>query len=131
LIAAEEWLQPLPPGLRSIETQLIAVRLRDDLCGPGSLRLTIRYDGRRNDADLSEPFDARLRSNGSPPTTVFVVAHDWANDYIRFRGIEVAADRARCVGEVARVEGLERTPLLLTTTLGADWRGEHLYQRLR
>jgi len=65
------------------------------------------------------------------PTTVFVVAYDWADDYIRFRGIEVAADQAHCVTGLSRVEGLERSPLLLTTTLSAGWREERLYQRLR
>jgi len=43
----------------------------------------------------------------------------WADDYIRFRGIEVAAGQVHCVGELSRVEGVERIPLLLTTTLGA------------
>jgi hypothetical protein len=32
---------------------------------------------------------------------------------------------------LSRVEGLERSPLLLTTTLSAGWREERLYQRLR
>ncbi len=130
LIAAQDWLEALPRGGRSIETRFIGVRFRDDLCGPGNLPLTIRYDGRRRDADLSEPITVRLRSGASAPTTLFVVAYDWADDYIRFRGIEVAADQVHCVGELSRVEGLERTPLLLTTTLGADWREERLYQRL-
>jgi hypothetical protein len=132
LIAAEEWFQPLPAGPLPIETRFIAVRLRDDLCGPGSLPVTIRYDGRRRDADLSESISVRLGSGGSPPTTLFVVAYDWRDDYIRFRGIEVAADREACVADLSRVEGLERTPpLLLTTVLGAGWREERLYQRLR
>jgi hypothetical protein len=131
LIAAPDWRQPLPGGSRSIETRFIGVRFRDDLCGPGNLPLTIRYDGKRRDADLSEPITVRLRPRGSAPTTLFVVAYDWADDYIRFQGIEVAADRVHCVGELSRVDGVERTPLLLTTTLGADWRKERLYQRLR
>jgi len=131
LIASEDWLQPLPPGSRSIETRFVAVHLRDDLCGPGDLPLTIRYDGHRRDADLSETITARLRQTASTPTTVFVVAYDWADDYIRFRGIEVAAGQAHCVTGLSRVQGLERSPLLLTTTLGAGWREERLYQRLR
>jgi hypothetical protein len=131
LIASEEWQHPLPPGSQSIETRFIAVHLNDDLCGPGDLPLTIRYDGRRRDADLSEPITARLHPTASMPTTVFVVAYDWADDYIRFRGIEVAADQAHCVTGLSYVEGLERSPLLLTTTLGAGWREERLYQRLR
>ena len=131
LVASRDWLQPLPPGSRSIETRFVAVHLRDDLCGPGDLPLTVRYDGRRRDADLSETITARLRPTASVPTTVFVVTHDWADDYIRFRGIEVAADQAHCVTGLSRVEGLERSPLLLTTTLGAGWREERLYQRLR
>jgi hypothetical protein len=131
LVASADWLQPLPPGSRSIETRFVAVHLRDDLCGPGDLPLTVRYDGRRRDADLSETITARLRPTASVPTTVFVVAYDWADDYIRFRGIEVAADQAHCVTGLSRVEGLERSPLLLTTTLSAGWREGRLYQRLR
>jgi len=130
LIAAPEWLQSLRGGGRPVETQLIGLRFRDDLCGPGNLPVTIRYDGRRRDADLSESITVRLRPRGSAPTTLFVVAYDWADDSIRFRGIEVAAGQVHCVGELSRVEGVERTPLLLTTTLGADWREERLYQRL-
>ena len=131
LIAAPDWRQPLLGGGRFVETRFIGVRFRDDLCGPSNLPVTIRYDGRRRDADLSEPITVRLRPRGSAPTTLFVVAYDWADDYIRFRGIELAADQGHCVGELSRVEGLDRTPLLLTTTLGAGWREERLYQRLR
>ena len=131
LITSEEWQHPLPPGSRSIETRFIAVHLNDGLCDPGDLPLTIRYDGRRQDADLSEPITVRLHPTAAIPTTVFVVAYDWADDYIRFRGIEVAAGQAPCVTGLSYVEGLERSPLLLTTTLGAGWREERLYQRLR
>jgi len=131
LIAIPDWRQSLPGGGRAIETRFISVRFRDDLCGLGSLPLTIRYDGRRRDADLSEPITVRLHPRGSAPTTLYVVAYDWADDYIRFQGIEVAADRLHCVGDLSRVDGVERTPLLLTTTLGAEWRQERLYQRLQ
>jgi hypothetical protein len=130
LVAASEWLQPMPPGVRAIETRFIAVRFRDDRCGPAALPVTIRYDGRRHDADLSESITVRLRAGAPRPTTLFVAAYDWADEYIRFRGIEVADDRSACVGGLSRVDGLEPTPLLLTTTLGADWRAERLYQRL-
>ncbi len=131
LVAAPEWSEPLPAGLPTVATRFIAVRFRDDLCGPGTLPVTIRYDGRRRDADLSESLDVRLHSSGLPATTLFVVAYDWPGDYIRFRGIEVAAERAPCVAGLFAVEGLERTPLLLTTVLGAGWREDRLYQRLR
>jgi hypothetical protein len=131
LIGPQDWLQSLPAGLPPVDTRFIAVRFRDDLCGPGSLPVTLRYDGRRRDADLSEAINVRLRSSAVPSTTLFFVAYDWADDYIRFRGIEVAADRAPCVAELSRVEGLEGTPLLLTTVLSAGWREERLYQRLR
>jgi hypothetical protein len=130
LIGAPDWLQSRPAGLPPIETRFLAVRFRDDLCGPVSLPVTIRYDGTRRDADLSESIRVRLGSDARSSTTLFVVAYDWP-DYIRFRGVEVAADRAPCVAELSRVEGLERTPLLLTTWLGMDWRSERLYQRLR
>ena len=131
LIAVPDWRQSLPGVSRAIESRFISVRFRDDLCGPGSLPLTIRYDGRRRDADLSEPITVRLHPPGSAPTTLFVVTYDWADDYFPTQGIEVAADQLHCVGDLSRVDGVERTPLLLTTSLGADWRQERLYQRLQ
>ena len=131
LLTTHEWQESLPQGLPSIRTQFLAVRFRDDLCGPGKLPVTIRYDGRRRDADISETIIVRLRPGALVPTTLFVAAYDWADDYIRFRGIEVAGDRGHCVADLSRVDGVEQTPLLLTTVLGAGWREERLYQRLR
>ena len=130
LIAAPEWLGRLPAGFPSIGVRFLAVRFRDDLCAPADLPVTIRYDGTRRDADLSETLLVRLRPAASAATTLFVPAYDWKGDYIRFRGIELPASRTRCVSHVARVEGLDRTPLLLTTSLSAGWRRERLYQRL-
>src|SRR5262249_38920901 len=130
LFAASEWSQPLPPGARPIETRVLAVTLRGDQCGSDAVPVTVRYDGRRRDSDLSEVVRVHLPS-GTSPTTLIVVAYDWANDFIRFRGIEVPADRAGCIARIARVDGLDREPSLLTTTLPADWRQERLYQRLQ
>jgi hypothetical protein len=131
LIAAQEWLLPLPPGLPWIETRFLAAQFRDDLCGPRNVALTIRYQGSQPDVDLSEPMTARLQRDPQVPTTLFIAAYDRADQSIRFRGIELAADQAQCLGGLSRVDGLERTPLLLTTALAADWRDEALYQRLR
>jgi hypothetical protein len=124
LIAAPEWLQPLPAG-----TPTFATRFRDDSCGVARVPVTIRYDGRRRDADLSEQVSANLRPGSPTSTILFVAAYDWANEYVRFRGVEVRDSDAGCVGGVFRVQGLEREPLLLTTTLRAGWLGEPLYQR--
>jgi hypothetical protein len=131
LIASPAWRQPMTEGAPPIETRFIAVTFRDDLCGPGTLPVVIRYDGTRRDADLSEPVAVRLRSERSAPTTLFVVAYDWADGYIRFRGIEVASGQSHCIDGLSNVEHLERLPLLLTTTLGAGWRQERLSQRLQ
>ena len=132
LIGTQDWLQPLPAdGLPPIETRVIALRFRDDRCGPGSLPVTLRYDGRRRDADLSESIDVPLRSSALAATTLYAVTYDWRGDYIRFRGIEVDADRIQCLGDLSIVEGLEQTPLLLTSVLSTGWREGRLFQRLR
>ena len=83
------------------------------------------------DADLSETITVPLHTRTSIPTRQFIAAYDRADESIRFRGIEIAADRADCVAAISRVDGLDRTPLLINTTLGAGWRQEPLYQRLR
>jgi hypothetical protein len=131
LITTPEWLRPLPHGRPAIGVQMYAVRFHDDQCGAASIPLTLRYDGRRNDADLSETIAVPLRAAAAAPTTTFVAAYDWSDEYIRFRGLEVSNADARCVADIARVGGVERIPLLLTTTLSAGWRQEALYQRLR
>ena len=131
LFAVPEWSAPMPSGGRPIETRFLAVTLRDAQCGSDGVTVTVRYDGRRPPSDLSEVVRVRPPLGTSVPTTLFVVAYDWADDSIRFRGIEVPADRASCVARIGRVDGLEHEPLLLTTTLGANWREEHLYQRLQ
>ena len=82
------------------------------------------------DADLSETRSVPLAAAASPSEEL-VVAYDRADESIRFRGIEVPSDSVQCVGGVSRVEGLDRAPLLLTTTLRAGWRTDALYQRLR
>ena len=58
-------------------------------------------------------------------------AFDRPDNSSRFRGVELATDQARCVAGISRVDGLSRTPLLLTTILTARWRDGALYQRLR
>ena len=73
----------------------------------------------------------RLLHDAAAPTTVFFAAYDRADGSSRFRGIELPADQSRCVAGLFRVDQLGRTPLLLTTTLDADWRQEVLYQRFR
>jgi len=139
LIGTQEWLRPLPPDLPRVVTRFLAVQFRDDLCGPGSLSLTLRYQATRADLDFSEPITIPLGLEPTTPTTFFIptydrllmAAHDRGNESVRFRGVEVVADRVRCVGRLWRVEGLDATPLLLTTMLVPDWRDQPLYQRLR
>jgi hypothetical protein len=131
LIATQEWLGPIPDGLPWIATRFLAVEFRDDLCGASDLPVTIRYSGAVPDADLSYRKTVRLQRSPVDPTTLFVAAYDRADETVRFRGIEVAADQVRCVGRLLRVEGIDHEPLLLTTTLAADWRQQPPYQRLR
>jgi hypothetical protein len=131
LITAADWLEPLSSNAPWIQTQFLAVEFRDDVCGPGDLPLTIRYQAALPELDFSESVGVTLYKNPPTRTMLFLAAYDRPDGSSRFRGVEVAADRVRCVGRISRVEGLDRTPLLLTTTLTADLRREPLYQRLR
>jgi hypothetical protein len=131
LVATEEWLAPLPAGRRWIEAQLVALQFDNDLCGSANLPLTIRYSGNPPDVNLSEPITIPLRRAPKASTLLFIATNDRADESIRFRGVEVGAHHAQCVSRLWRVEGLDGVPLLLTTTLAADWRAERLFQRLR
>jgi hypothetical protein len=130
LFADPEWFQPLPQGDR-ITTRFLAVQFRDEECDSRTLPLIIRYQAALPELDFSEAVLVRLEQGRPTATTLYFAAYDRPDDSSRFRGIEVAADQARCIGEVSRVDALAQTPLLLTTVLGADWRHEVLYQRLR
>ena len=54
----------MPATAARIDTTVIAVQLHDDLCGPGVLALTIRYQGRTADVDLSQTLAVPLRPHG-------------------------------------------------------------------
>jgi hypothetical protein len=133
LMAAPAWLERRPAEAPWIQTQVFAVELRDDLCAPGDLPLTVRYEAPAAlpELDFSEALVVRLHNDPAATTTVFLPVYDRPDDSSRFRGVEVATDQARCIGRISRVEGIDRTPLLLTTTLTAGWRHEPLYQQLR
>ena len=120
----------MPAAAARVATTVVAVQLRDDLCGPVALPLTIRYQGRTADVDLSQTVTVPLHPQGAAPTMVFTPAFDRADESVRLRGVEIPADRPGCVGGLFLVEGLVRTPLLLTTVLAANWRDETLHQRL-
>lgn len=124
---APEWNAPIASGAPRVVSRLIAVQLDAARCGGAPIDLTARYESVYPDADLSETRALDVRSQ----TTAFVAAYDRADESIRFRGVEVPADRAACVAGIFRVEGLESEPLLLTTTLAAGWPDTRLYQQLR
>ncbi len=128
LIATQEWLDPLPPASPRVETRLLAVQFRHDVCGSMDLPLVLRYEATLPELDFSERKIVHL--TGDAPT-LFLVAFDRPDDSTRFRGVELATDHASCVSGVFRVDGLRRTPLLLTTVLAVNWRDGALYQRLR
>jgi hypothetical protein len=130
LITTPQWQTPMPASAARVDTTFVAVQLRDDACGPGALPLTIRYRGRTADVDLSQTLAVPLHPHGAAATMVFTPAYDRADESVRFRGVEVPTDRTRCVGGLFLVEGLDRTPLLLTTVLASNWRDEALHQRL-
>ena len=61
---------------------------------------------------------------------VFTPAFDRADESVRFAESKFRRIAVRCIGGLFLVEGLDRTPLLLTTVLAANWRDEALHQRL-
>jgi hypothetical protein len=126
-----EWLEPLPPDSPWVVTRFLAVQFRDDLCGLIDLPLTLRYEAVLPELDFSEHRSVRLAGGAPVPTTLFFAIFDRSDGSSRFRGVEVAAGQSRCVGGIARVDRLDRTPLLLTTVLAAAWRDRALYQRQR
>jgi hypothetical protein len=130
LITTPDWFERRLPVASWIQTQFLAVTFRDDLCGPGDLPLTARYQAALPELDFSEPITVRLVKDPVAASTLFLPTYDRPDDSSRFRGLEVAADQARCIADISRVEGIDRTPLLLTTTLAAGWRLGPLYQRL-
>jgi hypothetical protein len=137
LLANPEWLQPMSPlsplsrDADRVETRFLAVQFRDDLCGPAELPLTVRYRATLPELDFSERIAVRLPEHAMPATVFFFAAYDRPDNSSRFSGVEIEPGDARCIGGLFQVEGLARTPMLLTTTLTASWRREALYQRLR
>ena len=131
LFTAPEWLDRLPPGSPRVETRFLAVRFHDSACESAELPLTIRYDAALPELDFTESVTVQLHRDSVSPTMLFFAAFDRPEETTRFRGIELADDRAGCVDGILRVDGLQETPLLLTTVLAANWRDEPLYQRLR
>jgi len=129
--ATKEWQMPLSAGAGRVFTRFLSLQFRDAQCSSATVPITIRYQAKVADADLSEQIDVPLGAHAAAPTKLFFTVYDRGDESIRFRGIEVPADLARCIDGVYRVEGLEHAPLLLTTRLGAGWRGEPLYQRMR
>jgi hypothetical protein len=129
--AAAEWSEPLPSGAPRVATRFLAVAFDGTSCEPGSTPVTLRYESTLPELDFSETVDVASPAGGTPAPTLFFAAFDRPDDSSRFRGIEVDRARARCVSGVSEVSGLERTPLLLTSVLAADWRNHPVYQRLR
>lgn len=130
LLTTRDWANAMRGDARWIETHVVAVEFDDARCAP-SVPITIRYSAEVADADLSEDMVIPLRSGAAMPTRVFIPTFDRADETIRFRGLEIADDRARCITNVAAVRGLEQTPLLLTARLGEGWRGENLFERFK
>ncbi len=131
LLTTAEWMAPLAAGAARVPTRFVAVQFDASRCGAEPIDVTARYTAVYADADLSETWTVSQDATRPSPSTMFVVAYDRADESIRFRGIEVPARRAACIAKIARVEGLERSPLLLHATLASDWRDDPLHQRLR
>jgi hypothetical protein len=107
------------------------VQFRDDLCPSIDLPITLRYQAALPELDFSERRAVSLHGAAAMPTMLFFAAFDRPDETSRFRGIELATEQSRCVSGISRVDGLGRTPLLLTTLLAPGWRDGDLYQRLR
>ena len=129
LLGSDDWFEPLPAGARWIEARLIVVEFDDAGCA-SDVSLTVRYSASVADADLSEDLVVPLRPHAAAPTRLFITAFDRADESIRFRGVEVAPEQARCIARLSRVDGLDQTPLLLTTRLSEGWRDQRLAERL-
>ena len=130
-LAAASWNAALPADAPRVATRVVAVQFDDRGCTVDALPLTIRYEATLPELDFSETLSVPLAQAGSAPTMLFFATFDRPDDATRFRGVEVAKAHARCVAAISAVQGLDRTPLLLTTMLPADWRSRPLYQRLR
>lgn len=129
-LTVPEWNAPLPHDAGRVVTRFVAVQFLDT-CPRSSVDLTVRYEARDPDADLSETMTVPMRDEAAAPTRVFIAAYDRGDESIRFRGFEVGADRLSCIAAVFSVAGLDRAPILLNTTLAGGWRQERLYQRVR
>ncbi len=111
-------------------TRFLAVQFRDRDCTAEALPLTFRYQAVLPELDFSDLVTVRLQRDSTSPTMFFIAVYDRPDETTRFRGLELASEHADCIDSVFRIDGLERTPLLLTTVLSAGWRSEALYQRL-
>src|SRR5262249_41939329 len=91
LFATKEWLRPADAG--RVFTRFLSVRLNDARCDARSLPVTIRYEAKVADADLSQQIEVPVRPHMATLTELFVPVYDSADESIRFRGVEVASDR--------------------------------------
>jgi hypothetical protein len=130
LVSAPGWLRPLPERRPWIQGGLIAFEFSGERCGGASVPATLRYSGNPPDVDLSEPITVHVGA-ASGSTVLYAAVFDRADESIRFRGLELPSADVRCVGSVSTVEGLDTTPLLLTTQLAPGWRSQSLFERLR
>jgi hypothetical protein len=129
LLTSDDWFRRVPAGARWIEARVIALEFDDGGCG-SEVPVTVRYSASVADADLSEDLVVPLRPHAASPTRLYITAFDRADESIRFRGVEVAREQARCITRVSRVDGLDRTPLLLTARLSEGWHNQRLAERL-
>ena len=130
LLSATEWSESLPPGTPRVRTRFFAVQLNDRMCGVDDVPLTIRYQAVLPELDFSERLIVQVHPDAASPTRLYFATFDRPDDTTRFRGIELPANRLRCVDRIDQVNGLDQTPLLLTTVLQANWQNQPLYQRL-
>jgi hypothetical protein len=128
-LSVPAWSAPLPADAPRIATRFLAVSFDGHSCRSQAVPVTLRYTSTLPELDFSETIDVDVAP--SAPPTLFIVAFDRPDETSRFRGIEVDRAAASCVAGVSEVRGLERTPLLLNTTLAANWRDRPLHQRLR
>lgn len=129
-LTTDMWMAPLPSGSPRVATRFVAVRLNGRTCGATALPITLRYTSSLPELDFSETVTVPLDDKAAP-STLFVPAFDRPDDSSRFRGFEVARAHAGCVDGVFDVHGLERAPVLLTTSLPPGWSSRPLYQRMR
>jgi len=118
-----------------IAVEMLAVRVGGAVvpCPGGTVDLVVRYLQRDNSSreDFSHVVRVPATAGAPAPSVAYIPVYVFAqNPYIRFAGIEVPSEQRACISGVSRLEGTDRTGLLLETVVAERSKPVPLYQRL-